>query len=380
MPDSQQYVIKTDGGDFRIFADKDMPQDQVLALAAKSNPDFAKYHAQAVSSTAGRDISKATGIGPAPSVLERLRAGQVPGLDELQKGLESVGTGKGLTPQETILGKAGQLAGVLTKNPASQALFGATSPTPGIPPGVTQEWQAINEAIGATKTAVRIPKSATSLEEAITMPARGLEKEGFNSGTLSKMSPMEQQTAIAPKWNAAGQAVDRMVGQATANKVIVDPSKSAIPLVRSIPNPKLQDKTVRELSDLMREVGIIDASNATPTQVMNLRRALQSGARFGPNGDLSSLGGIRARLYSAITGDLHGAVDGLQEVDQHYSDLNSAMKAINNSASKEAVKAPHTILEQLMPVAKAMAQGAGISAGAGTLYGIWKALSAKEKP
>lgn len=44
--DSQQYVIKTDGGDFRIIADKGMPQEKVLTMAAATNPEFAKHYAQ----------------------------------------------------------------------------------------------------------------------------------------------------------------------------------------------------------------------------------------------------------------------------------------------------------------------------------------------
>lgn len=326
-------------------------------------------------------LSKATGIGPAPKgFLQNLGAGRVPGLEDLQRGAASVGVpagqaGGGLAPQPTVMGNIGQFAGVVAKNPASQAIFGAMVPTPAETPiDPTREWQAMNEAIGATKNAVRIPKSATSIEDAVTMPARGLQKEGFDSKTLSKMSSINQQAAVAPKWNAAGQAVDKLALDATTKNVTLNPSKSALDVTASIQNPVLQERAVKQLDSLMQEIGIRDASKATPLETLQLRRALQSGARFGPNGDLSSLGGIRARLYQGVSKDLSDAVPGFSEVDQHYSDLNSAMKAINNSASKAAVKTVPTIFQRAAPVAGGAAAGA---TGLGGLYKMWQLMKAK---
>src|SRR5579864_283345 len=127
----------------------------------------------------GGILGKATGIGPAPSIMDRLRAGSVPGIDELQSGLQSAQAGTGLPKQSTLMGNIGQTVGMLMHNPATQALAGAAIPIPEAQTNPAREWQAMNEAIGATKTAVRIPKTATSIEEAATMPARGLQNEGF---------------------------------------------------------------------------------------------------------------------------------------------------------------------------------------------------------
>lgn len=350
------------------------PQYSDLAGQKVSNP--AKEVQQSTENPITAPLSKATGISAGPStIMQRLAAGRVPGLDELQSGMESVGNGKGLPTQPTLMGKIGQFGGILAKNPASQALFGAMVPTPEPIANTAKEWQAINETIGATKSAVRIPKSAGTIEDALTMPARGLQKEGFNAGTLSKMNPIEQQAAVAPKWNAAGKAIDNAAIDATAKNIVVNPSKSALEVTSSIQNPVLRDRAVKQLSDLMQEIGISDASKATPLETLQLRRALQSGARFGPNGDLSSLGGIRAKLYSAVSGDLSEAVPGFSQLDQHYSDLNSAIKAINNSASKASVKSSPSLISQIAPIAAREAgKAAGYTAGGGSLYAIYRLL------
>lgn len=284
--------------------------------------------------------------------------------------------------RQIVGGKAGAIAGStiaphvgVSKETGSAVggLLGSVGASLGSPES-SKEWQAINESIGAKQTSIRLPKSATSIEDAATIPARGLQAEGFDAKTLNKMTHIEQQAAVAPKWNDAGKQVDRMVIDATAKNVTVNPSKSALEVASSIQNPKLRDRAVKDLSGLMEDIGITDASKATPLEVLQLRRALRGSARFGPNGDLSSLGGIRAQLYSAVSNDLHESVDGLKPIDQHYSDLDSAIKAINASARKEAVKAPRTLMDQLKPYAKGAA-GAGASMlGIGSLYEIWKKL------
>lgn len=235
--------------------------------------------------------------------------------------------------------------------------------------GSTRPWQRINKAIGATKTSVKIPKSATAIEDATVMPARGLENEGFDAKSLGKMSPLEQQAAVVPKWHAAGQAIDKSAIDATAQNITLNPSKSALEVAGKIQNPALQEKAVQQLSNLMQEVGIRDASQATPLEALQLRRALQAGARFGPNGDLNSLGAIRAQLYGAVSGDLKAAVPGFAKLDEHYSDLNSAVKAINSSASNFAKAPPPSFLEKHGSLVKKAAGAAGIS---GTLYELYK--------
>lgn len=323
---------------------------------------------QSTQNSVNASLSKATGISGGATILDRLRAGQVPVLDELQQAYGRVGNQApgevGLAPESTLAGKIGQMAGILLKNPASQAIAGTIAPEMAPEASIAKDWQKINDIIGATKKSVILPKTATDIEAAVKMPARGLMREGLDASSLSKMSPLEQQSAVAPMWNKAGQNVDKLIIDATSQNVTLNPSESALKIVSDIQNPKLQEKAVKELSGLMEELGIRDASKATPLEQLQLRRALKAGARFRDGGDLSSLGGIRAKLYSAVSDDLQGAVEGLKDADQHYGDLDSALKAMNSAAQKQAVTAPPTLVDKLKPAL----YGGGAAA---TLYKIW---------
>ena len=123
MAEDFQYVKLPDGsyGKFRA----DAKDDVIRAAIQKDFPDA--FKAQATPSPMDA-LGKTTGIGPAPSILDRLRAGQVPGLDEMAESYQSVGNGKGLAAPGTFMGKVGQTAGMLLKNPATQAITGTVSP------------------------------------------------------------------------------------------------------------------------------------------------------------------------------------------------------------------------------------------------------------
>lgn len=266
---------------------------------------------------------------------------------------------KGTAEQGAI---AGATAGITEG--AGKLLF-KPAPPPNLNP------QEINSAIGATMKSVRIGKGATDLMDASTMPARGLIKVGFNADTLKEMTPPEQMAAIAPYWKQAGQAVDKAIGDATQSGATVDVGKSAFQTFSKIKNPELQDKMIDQFNNLAREIGIGNQRAATPAEARQLRQALQAGARFSPMGDLNSLGGVRAQLYGSVSGDLHDAVPGLADIDQHYSDLRSAMDAVQRGAIKYAIKAPpepdpsllqrvgNAAVKKYLPAAAAGAVGAG---------------------
>lgn len=415
MPDGQEYLIKTDSGDFRILADAGLPQDQVIALAAKANPEFAKHYQPVMDSltaqtqAAAQAAAAPTGPAPLPASMQPNTNNQTDPsgkllpqniADALTKHMAvqvaqnraansptpvtnaSAILAPVTTAKQIVGSKLGSIVGehaapYVGASPetgsAVGGLIGGVGASFGNPEGASsEEWQAINKSIGAKPSSIRLPKSATSIEEAATIPARGLQAEGLDASTLNKMTHVEQQAVITPKWNAAGKKIDQLVIDATAQNATSNPSQSALKVVTSIENPKLQEKAVKELSSLMEEVGIRDASNATPLEQLQLRRALRAGARFRDGGDLSSLGGIRAQLYNAVSDDLQAAVPGLKDADQHYSDLNSALNAVNASARKEAISAPRTMKEQLMKYAPWAGTGIGT---AGTLYGIWNRYS-----
>src|SRR6201981_1954326 len=70
--DTQDYVIKTDGGTFRIRVPKGMEQAKALSLAAATNPKFAEIYPQV---QARMNFPKA-GQGLAPGGKQLLSSGE----------------------------------------------------------------------------------------------------------------------------------------------------------------------------------------------------------------------------------------------------------------------------------------------------------------
>jgi hypothetical protein len=293
------------------------------------------------------------------------------------------GTQLATSPAEGMKNIA-QGVGTAMTMPAAADVGGMIDTVTGLPKMLAKSgpeaWQAFNKAIGTEAKNIRIAKGASSIEDVATMPGRALEKEGFTVKQLKKMSPIEQGAAIAPKWNAAGRAVDHAVADATVKGATFNPAQSQLAVIQKINNPELQQQAVKQLSKLMDDLGIADASSLSPQQGLHLRRALQPGARFGPNGDLNSLGTIRANLYRAVSQELQQAVPGLKQLDQHYSDLNEAVKATQKSAQKYlAGTQPSSRLVRGAKVAApyiAGIAGGGAAVGYGRkLIDIWKAVA-----
>lgn len=235
----------------------------------------------------------------------------------------------------TAAGSTGIIAG----------LSGAPLTTPKAAPpmqvfGPSEESAEMNEIIGAKPKQIRISKGAQDIGDAATNPGRGLRAEGFESQQVQNMTPVERMAAIKPKYDAAGAAIDDLVSKATAAKKIVDVGKTATGTLDKIADPKLQERAIESFNSLAKELDIPNLRTATPEDALKLRRALGGGARFGPNGDLSSLAGVRAALYRSVNTDLRAVVPGLQPLDQHFSDLNAAIEAVQQQVGKAAVKGP----------------------------------------
>lgn len=220
-----------------------------------------------------------------------------------------------------------------------------------------QSTQALNEAVGATKKSIRIGQNAQTMADATTNPGRGLANVGFDADTLKELTPIERMAAIAPHYKAAGKAIDLAVDDATQQGVTFDAAKSVYNTLKQIKNPQLQEQAIEKFNEIAQEQGIANLRQATPEEGRALRQALAYGARFGPQGDLASLGGVRAQLYRSVTGDLHDAVPGLKEVDQHFSDLKSAITAVQGLVAKDAIKTPETQAANSLvgPIAKKVA-------------------------
>jgi hypothetical protein len=220
--------------------------------------------------------------------------------------------------------------------------------------------QELNDAIGAKANSIRIGRGAQSMDEAATNPGRGLANEGFEASELKNMTPVERMAAIKPKLDAAGKAIDDVISKATDAGKVVDVGNTATETLGKIADPKLQEKAIDTFNSLAKEIGITNQRAATPEQALQLRRALGGGARFGPSGDLSSLAGVRAGLYRSVNSDLRDVVPTLGALDQHYSDLNGAIGAVQSQVGKAAVTAPAPLPAGPAPGPGLLKQGARI--------------------
>ena len=232
-----------------------------------------------------------TAPAPIPRTVGQIFGGEKP---QVPAGMENAAHTAEMIP--TLAQSMAPFAGN-TIPEATQALAKLFSTTP----DKIQDWQKINDAIGAKPSNVILPKSAGDIEDAVTMPGRGLEKIGLDAAKLSKMSPLERMQATVPEWQKAGAAIDSAVTAQTQAGKTLDAGESAYEILKKIPNPQLQQKAIDSFNGLASEVGIVNQREATPSETLALRRALSAGARFGPNGDLNSLGGIRAQLRSAVS-------------------------------------------------------------------------------
>lgn len=204
------------------------------------------------------------------------------------------------------------------------------------PQGQLGNWSDLNQSIGtsAAKT-IRIGKGSADISNAYGIPGRGLEAEGFTKEGLQKMTPPEQASAIGPRFQAAGKAVQATADKATEQGVTLDAGKSVFNIIKDrIKDPSLQEKAIEIINSHQRELGIDNIRQATPTQALALRQALRNEANFGANASIDSLKGVGRAIYSAVSSDLHDAVPGMKTVDMHYGDLAQAVDTVRQNTGK----------------------------------------------
>lgn len=229
------------------------------------------------------------------------------------------------------------------------------------------EWTKANQVLGATPKAVRFGPGIESPEAVTTNPGRTLVAKGLDADTLKGMTPFERLQAInGLKMDATAAVNDAAAGATQAGKTL-DLEQSAFKTLGNIADDNLQTKAVDTLHKLVQQVGIDDVREATPQQALELRRLLSSSARFGPNGDLSSLATVRAQLYRAVTGDLHTAIPEMVPVDREATDLIGATDLAKNAFAKTLVKQAPSTIQMIMrhPVYGPIARGALFGATAG---------------
>lgn len=257
------------------------------------------------------------------------------------------------------------------------------------PPSDPQQelWTDLNKSLQVKPGKVRVKLGAEDLSSAVSMPGRGLAQEGLKAVDLAAMTPIEQNAAIAPKWNAAGQAVDAAAAQATKNGTVVNLYKLDEAVDRLV-DPNARQGVQKVINRVGESLGIRNWGQATPTQALALRRALWEA---GSNGEYVS---------RAVSDQLRDAVPDLRAIDQHYTDLNGAMTTVRDNLKNYAAqkfqlpkmwadypKAPtaptppdlQALQDELVKkFGWKVAKGAGAAVGAGTLgkvgFDIGKAM------
>jgi len=234
-----------------------------------------------------------------------------------------------------------------------------------------EAWQKANTVLGVKPSAIRIGEQASDIESAATNPGRTLVRLGLDADTLSAMTPIQRQAAIAPVLKTAGKAVGDAIQQATDAGTTLDIGKSTFNVLKQIKNPAMQQQAVDSLGQIQNELGIENLREATPTEARQFRDALKFGARFNTGGDLSNLGALRANLYRAASSDLENAVPGLDQLNEAFSDLKGAAGAARNATAVSMVKPPplppptvtqkvgKLLLERGIPTAIGAGAGAG---------------------
>src|SRR5665213_3308429 len=235
----------------------------------------------------------------------------------LKSTAEEAGTAAGT---EGLLGGAGLLANRVT--------------TPGV-----SDWKGINAAIKAKPSLIRMGEGP--IENAATMPGRGLALEGQTAAKLAKMSPPEQLMEISGLRKQAGKALGDAAKAATNEGTTLDASKSAMNiLLHGVDSPALRNRAFDAFTAVAKDQGIDNLSSVTPEQALDLRRALGSSARFSGDPDLRSVPQINRALRGGVGKDLREAVPEIAGLDQHYSDLKAASDAALAGTRKFGVSPP----------------------------------------
>lgn len=264
-------------------------------------------------------------------------------------------TGKAAYAEELATAKNANLAKYrLTEQNAATAIDEANAKVAearaALPKGEAGQWADLNTAVGVTPRGIRIGKGVSDLGATYGNAGRGLLREGFDSQTLSKLTPPEQAQMIGPKWQAAGKAVQDAADKATSDGVTLDAGKSVTQVIKNrIADPTLQEKAIDLINQHQKDLGIANMREATPEQALALRQALRNEANFGINATTDSMKGIGRALYSAVSNDLHDAVPAMKAVDQHYGDLAEAVNAVQKQTQRYAAgqwKPPQTQVEK----------------------------------
>jgi hypothetical protein len=201
---SQDYVIKTDAQTFRIRADKNMPQEQVLSLAAATNPEFAQYHAQAQAQS-----QSAATIQQQPGVLDKANelAGKALGGAGLPTSLSNVPDWfkhlTGTHPQSEPFWEPIRQA---IKNPTQENIVGAVPFVGPAAVSMSKDVQKGNYAGAAATAAGTVGAVAGAKQVGPGLEARSALKE---SGAPSIPQIIGEKAGL-PSASAAGETLNKI--------------------------------------------------------------------------------------------------------------------------------------------------------------------------
>jgi hypothetical protein len=201
--------------------------------------------------------------------------------------------------------------------------------------------QEIHEAIGVRPGDLDMGLGTTTLDDARNLQGKALLDAGIKPQDLQGLNPIEQAEKIKPIWQKAGEAVDATAAKATKDGVKLDVGKSLTDTIGNMLDPMGQQALDRT-NDIAKQIGIEDWRKATPTQAVQLKRALWDGlpSRF------------RGPVYGAIARDLNEAVPAMKPVNQTYSEMRAVMDTLSDSQAKFMSRAGPTKFEQMLDLMK----------------------------
>ncbi|HZK80276.1 MAG TPA: hypothetical protein VFC46_04395 [Humisphaera sp.] len=303
--------------------------------AAVAAPEF--LPGEIAAGTAGKYVAKpiASGFGAGVS---SLATGSTP-KEALETGastafagslLEGITTGASKLLQSGILGDG--LANYFTPTGKGGAL---------VPKDSLRDLQRIHEAIGIKPSDLNVGLGATSADDAWNLPGRSILKAGIKPADLEGLTPFEQAEKLKPIWSQAGKDVASAADAATQKGVTFDGAKRLTQVIGNMLDPE-GPKALAMVNDTAEQLGIKDWRKMTPNEALELKQTLwdRLPTRF------------RGPVYGALTQDMNKAVPEMVPANLKYSELRTAMDAVQNSAEKYVSRATPTKFDQMLTLLK----------------------------
>jgi hypothetical protein len=197
--------------------------------------------------------------------------------------------------------------------------------------------QRIHEAIGVKPGDMNIGLGATTAEDAYNLPGRAIVKAGIKPADLEGLTPFEQAEKLKPIWNKAGEAVAATADKATKAGIKFDGAKSLTQAIGDMLDPE-GSKALKLANDTAKQIGIKNWAKMTPNEAVELKQALWQRLP----------GRFKGPVYGALSRDLNKAVPEMIPVNRDYTEMRSAMDAIQGKAEQFMSRAGPSKFDQLL--------------------------------